>query len=49
MADPITVLRLIASLKRMEETTIIMTRFAVFKTEDVTAPTFAVKAKANSL
>ncbi len=49
MADPITVFRSMVSLKTMVETTMMMTRLAVFKTEEVTAPTAAVKAKANSL
>ena len=49
IADPITVLRSMASLKMIADTTMIITRFAVFKTEEVTLPTCAVKAKANSL
>jgi hypothetical protein len=35
-----------ASWKTMEETTMIMTRLAVFNTEEVTAPTWLVKANA---
>jgi hypothetical protein len=48
IADPITVLRSIASLKTIAETTIIITLFAVFSTDEVTEPTCAVKAKAHS-
>ena len=46
MPDPMTVLRSMASWKTTEETTIMMTRLAVFNTEEVTAPTWLVKAKA---
>ena len=49
MADPTTVFRSMASWKTIADTTMIITRFAVFSTEDVTAPTDAVKAKANSV
>ena len=48
MADPITVLRSIASLNTIEETTMMMTLLAVFKTDEVTAPTWLVNAKAKA-
>ena len=49
IADPMTVLRSMGSWKTMADTTMIMTRLAVFKTDEVTDPTKAVKAKAHSL
>lgn len=49
MADPIILFLPSPSLKRMAETTIMITRLAVLRTEEVTAPTWAVKPNANSL
>lgn len=46
MAEPMIVLRSIASWNTMADTTIMMTRLAVLRTEEVTDPTNAVKAKA---
>ncbi len=43
-----TVLRSIASWKTTAETTMMMTRLAVFSTEEVTAPTWLVNANANN-
>ena len=48
MADPMTVLRSMASWKITAETTMIMTRLAVLSTEEVTLPTLAVNAKATA-
>ena len=49
MAEPMTVFRSIASWNTIEETTMMMTRFAVLRTEEVTDPTKDVNAKAHSL
>ena len=49
MPDPRIVLRSMASENTIALTTIIMTRLAVFRTEDVTAPNDAVNPNAHSL
>lgn len=49
IADPMTVFLSMASLNTTDETTMMITRLAVLRTEEVTDPTNDVNAKAHSL